>query len=48
MRELPKGGNTVRGDHDKAMTITTRAEMRSYPTQETKSKRGTGVGVSDG
>ena len=26
--------------------MTTRLEMRSYPTQETKSRRGTGVGMS--
>ena len=38
----------VRGDHNEAMIVTMRTEMRSYPTQEMKSKRGTGVGASGG
>ena len=45
MRESPRGDRSVRGDHKEAMDVTTRSMMRSYPTQEAKSRRGTGVGV---
>ena len=48
MRELPRGDRSVHGDHKEAMKVTTRSKMRSYPTQEAKSRRGTGVGVSRG
>ena len=46
MIELPRGGNTVRRDHKEAMRVTTRRKERSYPIQEVKSRRGTGVGAS--
>ena len=46
MRESPRGDKTVCGDHREAKLMTTRLEMRSYPTQETKRRRGTGVGMS--
>ena len=46
MRESPRGGKAVRGDHKEAMQVSTRSEIRSYPIQEEKSRRGTGVGVS--
>ena len=48
MREPPRGDRSVCGDHEKAMVITTRSKMRFYPTQEAKSRRGTGVGASSG
>ena len=48
MREPPRGDRSVHGDHKEAMVTTTRSKMRSYPTQEAKSRRGTGVGVSLG
>ena len=46
MRESPRGDSAVRGDHKEAMQVTTRSETRSYPIQEEKSRRGTGVGAS--
>ena len=48
MREPPREDRSVRGDHKEAMDVTTRSMMRSYPTQEAKSRRGTGVGTSSG
>ena len=48
MRELPRGDRSVHGDHKEAMKETTRSKMRSYPTQEVKGRRGTGVGASRG
>ena len=46
MREFPRGDKAVHGDHKEVMRVTTRMKMRSYPTQEAKSRTGTGVGVS--
>ena len=48
MRESPRGDRSVRGDHKETMNVTMRSKMRSYPTQEAKSRRGTGVGASGG
>ena len=48
MRESPRGDRAVHGDHNKAMKVTMRSKVRFYPTQEVKSRRGTGVGVSQG
>ena len=48
MRESPRGDRSVCGDHKEAMNVTVRSKMRFYPTQEAKSRRGTGVGHPEG
>ena len=45
MRELPRGDDAVHGDHKEAMNKATINEV-TYPTQEVKSNKGTGVGTS--
>ena len=45
MRELSKGAKAVRRDHKEVMNKVI-IKRRTYPTQEAKSRRGTGVGVS--
>ena len=47
MRELPRGDRAIHGDHKEVIKDTTISKI-TYPTQEAKSSKGTGVGVSQG